>query len=42
MEDSDHKYADDAKILYNSVDTALTVDAAVAGHVQSNVSQGFR
>ena len=31
------KYADGAKIFYNSVDTSLTVDEAVAGHVQSIV-----
>jgi len=39
------KYADNAKILYNSVDTTLTVDEAVAGHVQSIVPlshYGFR
>ena len=29
------KYSDTAKIFYNSADTSLTVDEAIAGHVQS-------
>ena len=31
------RYADDAVIFYNSADTSMTVDEAVAGHVQSIV-----
>ena len=31
------KYSDDARIFYNSVDTSLTVDEAVTGHVRSIV-----
>jgi len=31
------KYADDAKVFYNSADTSMTVDEAVAGHAQSIV-----